>query len=1442
MLGPMQVALDGAPVADFATDKVRVLLAFLAVESDRPHRREFLAGLLWPEQPESAARTSLRRVLADLRAAIGDRRSEPPFLLTTRQSIQLNPSADVWVDVRELLEAQEDETPVPRLEESVGLYQGDFLEGFFIPDGEAIEEWAVLERERLRRHLLRVLRRLADHYQQAGDLERALEFARRRVEADRWSEEAHRRVMSLLALTGERSAAVSQYESMSRILEEDLGIEPEDASNRLLEQIRSGRLRPPDGTRDPEREPRVVGSCPYRGLASFREVDAQFFYGREGFVDRLVEAVQSRPIVAVIVGSSGSGKSSTVFAGLLPRLRDDPGWKVISLRPGVEPFHALANAVLPKLEPAMSETTRLIESRKMADALRAGEILLEDVVDRVLGTNEQAHHMLLLVDQCEELYTLCPDPKLQRRFLDVLLTTAAGSQVQGPSQAVLLITLRADFMGRALEYRPFADALQDASLMLGPMNGEELLQAIERPAESQGAAFEPGLVDRLLDDVGDEPGNLPLLEFALTLLWEQQSSGWMTHSGYEAIGRVQGALARYAEKVYEDLDDTDKTLAKLIFKQLVRPGEGTDDTRRVATRAELGDDSWALVASLADRRLVVTGRDATGQDIVEVVHEALIQRWDRLRAWIDADRTFRIWQEDLRAGVRAWKASGHDEEALLRGASLAEAERWQSDRSGELSADETDFIEASIVLRERLRVSGERRRRRTILALGSGLIVSMVLALAALQARSSAQREAEVNRSLVLTAAAEETFRRGDTNLALALALEAVDMEQPPAEALADLAAIAFGPGTRAVLEGHSNEVRSAALSAGGRWAFSGSCGDLGTDGICTKGELILWDLESSTESARIEGHSGWVNDLAFGPDDTTAISASEDSTLILWEVSTGEVVREFRGHDAGVNCVALSPDGSSAVSGSDDGRVIVWDVASADIVRRLEGHNGGITSVAFDPSGERVLSASQDSTMILWQVSSGELLTRFEGHTDTVTDAVFHSDENRVISLSRDVTLRVWDLDSGAEIQRVDFSAEPSRLAITPDGETVFATVKTDLNRFDARSLQNEGFMIGHRLSPTATGDINHLSISADGRLALSAGTDGTLRVWNLELQGIRQFPTDGQSLNAVAVNDNGSLLLTATGPGEVTLWDVPEGEVIRRFGAGALAPHCLVFGPGTYQIALACDADLGADPEESWFVLWDLTTGEEIRRFQGHVAGMRALAFLPDGRSALAGSQGYPDYSVGDLILWDLESGQIIRHFDLDHDVTHITISADGSQALTSSATDLVAILWDVATGRQVRRFEGPSPLLNVAFGPREFTVLAASWDGSVVVWDIETGEILRSYKGHEAPVWGLDVSRDGRFVVSGSEDGVVILWDYETGQELRRADAHTGAAIDVAFHPDSRSVFSIGWDGALIEWQNLDPSLEELLEWIETNRYVRELTCEEAESYGVEIAECG
>lgn len=440
--------------------------------------------------------------------------------------------------------------------------------------------------------------------------------------------------------------------------------------------------------------------CPFRGLSCFREEDAPFFFGRESFSDRLVKETSRRSFLGV-VGASGSGKSSVVRAGLLPHLRRSPGgcvWEIATVVPGDRPLRALAASLLPLLEPKTMESDeneleRLERINRLTAYLAEKEDGLRDVVERIMEKQPGTNRLLLFVDQWEELYTIASDEAAQL-FIGGLLRTTEGAPLS------VVLTLRGDFFGRALAQRSLADRLQDAVVNLGPMTPEELRRALVKPAVQVGLKYQQGLENRILEDVGDEPGNLPLLEFVLKRLWEERRGGELHHEAYDAMEGVEGAIAKRAEAVWTSLIDqggeNEKRLRR-VFLELVHSEEGTKDTRRRIELEKLGEGAGDLVAELTRERLLVTGRDeATGKETLEVAHEALISHWERLQRWLDEDHDFRMWRQRLSVGLMEWVQSGRrDSGTLLRGGPLAEAERWLGARGEDLSIDERTFIKAS---------------------------------------------------------------------------------------------------------------------------------------------------------------------------------------------------------------------------------------------------------------------------------------------------------------------------------------------------------------------------------------------------------------------------------------------------------------------------------------------------------------------------------------------------------------------------------------------------------------------------------------------------------------------------------------------------------------------------------------------------------------------------
>jgi WD40 repeat protein/DNA-binding SARP family transcriptional activator len=1489
LFGPFEVALDGEPVTGFVTDKARALLAYLAVEADRPHRREVLAGLLWPEVPEQSARGSLRTALANVRHLIGDRAQSSdhaassereaslPFLTISRQAIQFNRDSDARVDVTvftELLQAgtlRSGDPPLgPRtsqdLEEAVSLYRGSFLEGFSLADSAPFEEWALLKREELQRQMLSALQQLIGHYERSGEIARALPHAWHAVELDPWRGVAQRQLMHLLALDGQRGAALGQYQQYRQLLTEELGVEPSEATQKLYELLTTGGW--PDGAplpgMLPGREATVVGPCPYRGLAAFREDDAPFFFGREAFAEQLFEEVQRRSLVAVVVGSSGSGKSSTVFAGLLPRLRAEADWLVLDARPGSYPFRAVAGALTSALESGLTETERLLETQRLATVLQQGELALYHVAMRALEVHSQVRRLLLVIDQFEELYTLCPEPERQCRFLEVLLAAVQAGSGQRRSPFVLLLTLRADFMGQALANRSFADALQDGSLLLGPMNREELQAAIEKPAELQGAAFETGLVERILDDVGEEPGNLPLLEFALTLLWERQTYGLLTHAGYEQVGGVEGALARYADEVYGELDESESDQARQVFVQLVRPGEGTEDTRRVATRAELGDANWALVQHLADQRLVVTGWDEVGAETAEVVHEALIQGWWVLRGWVEADRAFRTWQERLRAALRGWEASERDEGALLRGAPLVEAEGWLSERGTELSPAELGYIEAGVALRERREAERGRRRRQIIAGLATGLVLALVLALLAGQqwqrARAEEQKALE-QASIGLASQALSELDSSFPERAVPLALEALEDYPYTWQAERALGQAVLEHRLQLVLVGHTGLITAVAWSPDGTWIATTS----------RDGTAIVWDGRTGERLATLSGHQDVVYNLSWSPSGKAIATASYDGTARIWVAETGEELSILSGHQDRVYAVVWSPSGDRVITVSNDstarvwdsatgqelfslsgrsevplfdaawspsgtqvatadmaGEVIVWDAETGRELFSLDGHEDFVGTVRWSPSGDWIATASDDHTARVWDASTGEELQVLAGHREMVWYALWSPAGDRLVTTAPDASTRVWDPATGETV----LSFHPgdavhlyAAVDWSPSGDQV-ATIHSHLGKVTILDVETGVEVLtlsGH------TSKVTSMDWSPTEPLIVTGSEDFTARVWDVSPPA-QVLTGHAREVFGVAWSPLGDRLASAGPDGTARIWDAATGdELLVMRGPGEMGG--VMWSPSGDRLV--------TDPwfEDPTVVVWDVspsspTYGEELFATESHVGGAGRSWSPIDDRFILAGRD-------GTVRIWDATSREALLTFEGHggEGVTSADWSPDGERIVTS-CEDGDALVWDPDTGEVLLTLdvEEAGWMGQAAWSP-DGKRIATHSDDTVHgrVWDASTGELLLTFTGHTASVFGMDWSATGERLLTVSNDGTAKIWDAGTGAEL--LSYFFGSALTSgAWSPDMKQIALSAADGKIrivdVNWHTTD----ELIAYARECCLMRQLTADERDLFGL------
>jgi WD40 repeat protein/transcriptional regulator with XRE-family HTH domain len=846
----------------------------------------------------------------------------------------------------------------------------------------------------------------------------------------------------------------------------------------------------------------AVPPCPYRGLSAFREQDAECFFGREAFVEELVLAVKRQSLIAVI-GRSGEGKSSVVFAGLIPQLRKEEAWVIADFSPKNSPFYNLAKSLIPLLEPETSKIDRLNEIRKQAEAFRQNNLMLQDIVENILE-NSSAQRLLLIVDQFEELYTNCKIDEEQQQFLDQLLATVRASQQLRKPNFTLVITLRSDFLGQVLRHHSFVDALQHNVKLLGSMTPDELREVIEKPAHKFDVKLQDGLTDIILRAVSSEPGRLPLLEFALKLLWDKQNEGKLTYIAYKEIGGVEEALAKHAENVYEELNENEKERVQHIFTQLVRPGQGTEDTRRLATRTEVREENWELVAYLAnqDARLVVSGRDeANGEPTVEIVHESLIKGWERLRLWMEVDREFRVWQERVRFREKLWKTRCEDEDELLRGAPLIEAEIWLNERPRDITEDEKLFINTSRYTQEREKKKEiDLRRQKDI----SGINELISLSQAHLLLHN------QLDALLVSVKAGKQ--------------LQEVDL---PSDALKHRTINTLQQAIYTIqelnrLEGGNERVSSVCFSPNGKNLASASA----------DGAVRIW-LVDGTLVLTFIAHKSKINKLCFSQDGQILATASDDKTAKLWQLD-GTLIQTFKGHSDGVNRLCFSPDGQMLATASDDKTAKLWHI-NGILEKTFQGHSSWVSDVNFNHNGQMLATASADNTLKLWKLD-GTLIQTFKGHSDRVRELNFSPDGQTIASASADNTLKLWKLDGTLiqtfeghthRVNSVNFSSNGQMLVSAADDNTV-------------RVWKLSGILIqtfeGH------TDWVCSACFSPNGEIIASAGDDKTVRLWKIDSRLLKVFQGHNDWVCSACFSPNGKTIASASRDNTIKLWKLNE------------------------------------------------------------------------------------------------------------------------------------------------------------------------------------------------------------------------------------------------------------------------------------------------------------
>lgn len=1065
--------------------------------------------------------------------------------------------------------------------------------------------------------------------------------------------------------------------------------------------------------------PLPVTECPYRGLLAFEPEDREFFFGREQVVQELLGVLAPGRLLAV-VGASGSGKSSVLRAGMVAAVRAGEV-------PGVRGARVLTPGASPRLDGG--------------------------------GAADE----LVVVDQFEELFTLCDEPPVREAFIEELLAHP------GP----VAIGVRADMYGRLSTHAELARAVAGNHLLLGAMADSELERAVSEPARLAGLRLEPGLTDLVLRDVAREPGALPLLSHALRATWERRDGRTLTVEGYRESGGVASALARTADRMLDSLPADRRGLTRNVFLRLTELGEGIEDTRRRTAIAELVpegaslDAVHALLERLADARLV-----SLGADTAELAHETLIREWPTLRAWLDEDREGIRLHRQLGDAARLWDSGGRARSDLYRGARLAAVLEWAQDDRAEVNATERAFLDASRAEAERERREQRRtnRRLRGLLAGTAFMLVVAVLAgVVGFVQRGRARHARSTAEAQALRSDAErigaEALTAPSLDRSLLLAVAGVDLQDRPETRGDLLAALQKSPAAIRLSRPARNEIVALAVAPGGRLlAAADSAGDVHLSDATTgrpRGATIHLRSPVAPRAMR------------FAPDGRTLAVATGHGART--ELSVVDVVtRRARRIAAWRGLVPAPPAGSTALAYSPDGRRLAVGLATG-------------SPSSFTPVAERLVLLDPVTGRSLWQRRYPMRPGQWEPQVEFIRGG-------RLLTSAQQGDTLLWDPGRGRIVRRFPIGGKPAPAA---DGRHVALALNSPSPATPSSSLAILDLRTGRHTtlaSALPSAWVLSLGWARDGSHIVGGAFDG-VHVWDPVSGAITETYVGQAGARAEATLDPAArTVYSGSEDGSVAAWDLSGtrrlGREFRWTTPDRSCPGwpCMVVDPRSRLMA--------TDRADGSVALVDLKTlrpAGTLPARNGPVAS--GLAFLPDGRTLVTGG------IAGRVTFWNTRRRAVVRTLRFRDPVWAVAVDPAGRrlavQTQAEGSRDSRVEVRELPTGRTLQRHTVRYGHGGLEYSPdgHELVALGCCETGSTVAaWDGRTGgELFRRDIASHATA--IELARRGHLVGVGTEDGSVLLLDARTGRQRGPALAAAGGSVyQIGFSPDGRS-FAVG-----------------------------------------------